>query len=195
MIRALLLVALLLAGCAAPRPGQTAIHAGSSDAAPVGGAPSVNPSGRTGAPIGPPPSHGSTPGPTQRAASRPAPVTVRPSPEPSSQKGGDAHDAVRPGPDKTAADARTLGVGLVLRGTLAHMGMAPVGPRYAAIPWGPGIRVRICAARCVTVVSADTGPSLAMQRAGRVADVSVELFERICGRPASAGLCQGTVSR
>lgn len=94
----------------------------------------------------------------------------------------------------SGAPTPTAGVAPALTsGILAHMGAAPVPDSYAAIPWGPGVRVRICAAHCVTVVSADAGPTLAMQRAGRIADLSVALFERVCGLPASRGLCVGTI--
>ncbi len=79
-------------------------------------------------------------------------------------------------------------------GIASHMGHTePDG--YLALPSGPGTRVRICGkVGCVTRVSTDAGPSLAMQRAGRVADLSIYDFARVCGDP-SAGLCRVTIAR
>ena len=68
------------------------------------------------------------------------------------------------------------------------------GAAYLALPEGAGVRVTICAATCVTLTSTDAGPSLAMQRAGRVADVGVLTWERVCGRPRAVGLCRVTVT-
>jgi len=67
------------------------------------------------------------------------------------------------------------------------------GARYLALPGGPGIRVTICGARCLTMTSTDAGPSKAMQRLGRVADIGVRSWEYICGVPRSVGLCPVTV--
>ncbi len=69
------------------------------------------------------------------------------------------------------------------------------GPRYLALPGGPGIRVRICGrVGCVNRTSTDAGPSLAMQRAGRVADLSHSEFARVCGcSPNRVGLIHVTV--
>jgi len=70
------------------------------------------------------------------------------------------------------------------------------GRNYLALPQGPGHRVTICGAGgCLTMTSTDAGPSKASQRRGRVADIGVLTFERICGVPRSAGLCRVTVSR
>lgn len=81
-----------------------------------------------------------------------------------------------------------------VRGTASHVGYR-FGREYLALPehrWGrPGIRVQICGAGgCVTRTSTDAGPSLAMQRAGRVADLNAWDFETVCGIPASRGLCE-----
>lgn len=88
--------------------------------------------------------------------------------------------------------------GRVERGIVSHVGRA-FGPRYLALPehrWGrPGIRVTICGdGGCVTRTSTDAGPDLAMQRAGRIADLNAWDFETVCGLPASAGLCRATVT-
>jgi hypothetical protein len=81
----------------------------------------------------------------------------------------------------------------VIRGTASYMG--PAFPAsYLALPRGPGITVRICGAGgCVTMRSTDAGPDLAMQRLGRVADLSNWAWLRVCGEPLSAGLCRVTV--
>lgn len=66
---------------------------------------------------------------------------------------------------------------------------------YLALPMGPGYLARICGAHsCVTMRSTDAGPDLAMQRAGRIADLSVAVFEEVCGVPASVGLCPVSVA-
>jgi hypothetical protein len=62
------------------------------------------------------------------------------------------------------------------------------GPGYngfLALPEGKGIRVRICSTasgikRCLIRVSNDAGPSKAMQRRGRVADLDVPTFDFLC---------------
>jgi hypothetical protein len=63
------------------------------------------------------------------------------------------------------------------------------GANYLALPGGPGIRVTICGQRCLVMTSTDAGPSKAMQRAGRIADIGVRSWEYICGVPRSVGLC------
>jgi hypothetical protein len=69
------------------------------------------------------------------------------------------------------------------------------GPEYLALPEGPGHTVTICGpAACVTRTSTDAGPDLAMQRAGRVADLSFSDFARVCGcDPWQRGLVEVTV--
>jgi len=90
---------------------------------------------------------------------------------------------------------------VVQRPQAAHHGLASwmperYGRTYLALPQGPGHRVTICGAGgCLTMTSTDAGPSKASQRRGRVADIGVLTFERICGVPRSAGLCRVTVSR
>lgn len=55
------------------------------------------------------------------------------------------------------------------------------GSRYLALPEGPGVRVRICHdGECILRTSTDAGPDLAMQRAGRVADLSYVDFRSLC---------------
>lgn len=64
---------------------------------------------------------------------------------------------------------------------------------YLAIPIGPGHRVKVCGpARCLTLTSTDAGPNRRMLQAGRIADVSVQLFERLCGCPSSRGVFTGS---
>lgn len=85
----------------------------------------------------------------------------------------------------------------MIGGIFSHMGSAPVGKRYLATPYRRGTLVRICGSgrdgRCRTMRTVDRGPSLKMQRQGRIADLSVFLFELLCGKPASAGLCRGSI--
>jgi hypothetical protein len=79
--------------------------------------------------------------------------------------------------------------GGAVEGGLASYVSRSYGSRYLALPGGPGIRVTICAKRCVTRTSTDAGPSLQRQRAGRVADVSWSDFRWICRcSPEAVGL-------
>ncbi len=69
------------------------------------------------------------------------------------------------------------------------------GPGYLAIPKGPGWIVRLCGpGGCITRVSTDAGPDRAMQRAGRIADLYVGDWTKICAVPASMGLCDATLT-
>lgn len=68
------------------------------------------------------------------------------------------------------------------------------GPTYLALPAGPGVAVRICAVRCVVMTSTDAGPSRAMQRRGRVADIGVVAWEYICNCSRSVGLVRVSVT-
>jgi hypothetical protein len=82
-------------------------------------------------------------------------------------------------------------------GTASHVG-TQFGPDYLALPehqWGePGLLVKICGdGGCITRRSTDAGPDLAMQRAGRVADLNAWDFETVCGCDASTGLTHVTV--
>ena len=80
-----------------------------------------------------------------------------------------------------------------IRGLASYM-PERYGSRYLALPRGPGVRVRICGkGGCLTMTSTDAGPDRAMQRAGRVADIGVLAWERICGVPRSRGLCKVTI--
>jgi hypothetical protein len=67
------------------------------------------------------------------------------------------------------------------------------GHRYLALPGGPGIRVRICAARCLVMTSTDAGPALFEQRAGRIADLNEWAWSYVSGLPLSRGLAHVTV--
>jgi len=83
---------------------------------------------------------------------------------------------------------------LTRTGILSHMG-AGWPADYLALPWGRGIRATICGpGACWAAVSTDVGPNQRIHP-DRVADVSAERFELICGVPASRGLCSVTVTR
>jgi hypothetical protein len=89
----------------------------------------------------------------------------------------------------TAAAVQAEEVG----GTASHVG-TQYGDRYLALPEGRGVLVEICGnAGCITRRSTDAGPDLAMQRAGRVADLNAYDFSKVCGCPASVGLTEVTV--
>ncbi len=78
-------------------------------------------------------------------------------------------------------------------GIASRMGSG-FGRSYLALPEGPGHRVRICGdASCWTMTSTDAGPDLAMQRAGRVADLNDWVWHLVSGLPLSRGLCHVTV--
>jgi hypothetical protein len=92
--------------------------------------------------------------------------------------------------------AGEIGTALV-GGTASHVGRQ-FGRAYLALPehrWGRrGLLVEICGdGGCVIRRSTDAGPDLAMQRAGRVADLNAWDFEAVCGCPASTGLTDVTV--
>ena len=100
--------------------------------------------------------------------------------------------STRPTPS-VSEPAHTLAE-LVFEGIVSHMG-ASQGPGYLAIPKGPGWIVRLCGpGGCITRTSTDAGPSLAEQRAGRIADLYVGDFVAVCGVPASMGLCDATLT-
>jgi hypothetical protein len=91
-------------------------------------------------------------------------------------------------PHAVVTPARTA-----LRGVASWM-PERYGSRYLALPQGPGHRVRICgSASCIVRTSTDAGPSKAMQRLGRLVDLSVRDFERICGCSRSVGLARVTI--
>jgi hypothetical protein len=84
-------------------------------------------------------------------------------------------------------------LGATVTGIASHMGHTePLG--YLALPVGRSRRATICGPlACVTRVSTDAGPSKAMQRQGRVADLSIYDFATICGDPGM-GLCHVRVT-
>lgn len=70
------------------------------------------------------------------------------------------------------------------RGTASTYGKGYNG--WLALPEGPGHRVEICSThsgtkKCLVRTSNDAGPDLAMQRAGRIADLDIATFEYLCG--------------
>jgi hypothetical protein len=88
-------------------------------------------------------------------------------------------------------------VGTAIESGIASYVNRGLGPRYLALPEGPGHRVRICAGeRCLERTSTDAGPDLAMQRAGRVADLSFADFAWLCRcDPPTIGLLRVTIER
>lgn len=88
-------------------------------------------------------------------------------------------------------------IALVLAAAVGIASWMPArfGENYLALPAGAGHIVRICgAARCLVMVSTDSGPDLAMQRAGRVADIGVVAWEYLTGLPRSRGLAGVTIT-
>jgi len=87
----------------------------------------------------------------------------------------------------------------ILKGSIRGVGSwmpERFGADYLALPEGAGVRVKLCgAARCVVMTSNDAGPSLAMQRKGRIVDLSAALFKAITGLPLSRGIAWVTVRR
>lgn len=77
-------------------------------------------------------------------------------------------------------------------GTVSTYGPGYDGLLALPLPWGRGWAVRICGpGGCVSGVSNDTGP---VRSLGRIADLDVATFERVCGMPWMAGLCTATVT-
>lgn len=153
------------------------------------------------------------------AASRPAVPTAAPEVRASYSAGGNGPVAVamtsdttppvsasvllastrltpRPTPRQVARIASAspvMPLGRTETGVASHMGSG-YGSRYLALPEGPGHRVAVRGEKgCVERVSTDAGPDLAMQRQGRVADLNVYDFERVCG-PRWLGLCKVSVT-
>lgn len=123
----------------------------------------------------------------QRASIAPLP-TVTPSAV-SSASASPVPSPAQPTPVLASVRPRTR----IVNGVASHMGSTQ-GPGYLALPEGPGRRVAITGRTgCIERVSTDAGPDKAMQRAGRVADLNVYDFEKICG-PRWLGLCHVTVA-
>ena len=102
----------------------------------------------------------------------------------------DRRSAAPPSPDPgtTAPPAETW----TRQGSIAWADPSH-GPAYLAIPLGPGHLVEVCGPRgCLRLVSTDAGPDLEMQRAGRIADLAVGLWERIAGVGRGQGLTVGS---
>lgn len=99
-----------------------------------------------------------------------------------------AGDLVLKLPTKTAVVLK------VRRGIASNMG--PKYPSwYLALPEGAGRLVKVCGrVTCVTRRSTDAGPDKAMQRKGRVVDLSVRDFEKITGWGWRRGLAPVTVT-
>lgn len=157
------------------------------------------------------------PDPAAASASRPAPASSSPSGEsapsvaPLGRTGtprdsglvpaavtGDDRPAGAPAPSAAASPqpAPTVGApvtGRIVRGVASHYGRA-YGAHWLALPEGPGVRVRVTGpGGSVVRTSNDAGPDLAMQRAGRVVDLSWADFRAICGCTVDVGLIRVTV--
>jgi len=100
----------------------------------------------------------------------------------------------RPASVEASPDLPTPPASSLVKGVTSFVG-PPYGSRYLALPEGPGVTVTIChKSRCVTRTSTDAGPDKAMQRAGRVADLSWADFKRLClCDPYVVGLLRVTV--
>jgi hypothetical protein len=82
---------------------------------------------------------------------------------------------------------------LVRSGTASTYG--PGWDGWTAIPEGPGYRIRVCGpSDCAVRLTTDAGPSLAMQREGRIVDLDVPTFEAVCGVRWTMGLCPVSVT-
>ena len=80
----------------------------------------------------------------------------------------------------------------LLDGTASTYG--PGWDGWIATPWPRGSMVVICGpGGCAERTTNDVGPDLAMQRAGRVADLDVATFELVCAVRWTMGLCPVTV--
>lgn len=99
-----------------------------------------------------------------------------------------------PAPLPTAVTAATAAAGTI--SGLASFVAPAYGARYLALPAGRGVGVQICGpVACVVRTSTDAGPDKAMQRAGRVADLSFRDFAIICGcDPWAVGLVRVVVT-
>jgi hypothetical protein len=97
-----------------------------------------------------------------------------------------------PSPTARAGSQSAKGAARVVRGIASTYGPGFAG--FLALPEGPGIRVRVCGpASCVERTSNDAGPSLKMQRAGRIVDLDVATFEAVSGASWRKGLVRVTV--
>ncbi len=203
MIRAAILAALLLlaatpADATAPRPAPdpTALlrpvdlsGAGerASDPTRAGAPPDEMPTMRPGGAPSPPAA--SDPARDARAGGDGAPIISERTPTPSARPSG-----VPMSSPATEGGVAWHGssVSDQTRGIASYV--APrYGRWYLALPGGPDIHVRICGAGCIERVSTDAGPDRAMQRAGRIADLSWWDWQTVCGLDPSRGLCPVSV--
>ena len=94
----------------------------------------------------------------------------------------------------------TFELASAIEGGFAAYALPFHGRLYLALPEGPGVRVRICAGSgivsCIIRTSTDAGPSLEMQRVGRLADLSFADFAKLCDCwPPAVGLLPIRVER
>ena len=107
-----------------------------------------------------------------------------------STSGPEPSGAPRDGLVATAPAPQTLDPRVGREGDIAHSGSRTP---YVAIPLGPGIWIRVCGlADCIEVTSTDAGPARSMLLAGRIMDLDMGRWERVCGMPARFGLCPGS---
>ena len=126
------------------------------------------------------------------AAPWPAPVI----PAASSPAGTGEPDRARTGaPPLPEPSSRTVTTERPIPVTVGIASWMPerYGPDYLALPGGAGTTVRICGVRCLLITSNDAGPSLGMQRRGRVADLAVIAWEWVTDLPRSRGLARVVV--
>jgi hypothetical protein len=83
-------------------------------------------------------------------------------------------------------------VGAVTRQGVWAWADASYGARYLATPEKRGTRLQVCGPMdCLTLTTNDVGPTLSLQRAGRIGDLSASVFQRICGE-LRFGICPGS---
>lgn len=126
------------------------------------------------------------------AASRPASATT---PQPVNSPTGSVGAAAQVQPSTSPVPSEAPQLANVRTGRTGIIAYADesLGVGYLAIPIGPGHLVTICGpAACWTTISTDAGPAPERLRAGRIADVAVGWWERICGLPRTRGTCRGS---
>lgn len=85
-----------------------------------------------------------------------------------------------------------LGIGTALMFGNISQATPSHGKNYLAVRAPRGTWVEVCATRCVTMRSTDYGPSSKI-RPPRIADLALNLWLKICNKPAHVGICEGTI--
>lgn len=110
-----------------------------------------------------------TPSPTPSPTPEP---TAKPTPKPTARP--TAESTVKP---QTGHNDKTYAI---VRGTASTYGSGYAG--FLALPEGPGYKVKVTGpGGSIIRVSNDAGPSLEMQRAGRIIDLNSADFNIVCG--------------